>query len=1091
MLLQRARGLLDGAGATTGSSPAVADPACVVALGAAAAATTPHAHGIELSTGSYGWSRDEVPRAEPQSVDSPEVRQVVQAGPRGDLATFRLCLAGLQRELQAERECAKQMEREAERRLAAVEAQSKALQRANADLTARFEAAERKSSIEEKRIVAEVSRREDAERRESELKAEAARWRSLARESERRADALLEDVDAATHAKEEAQRRAERVQAEAAHAACAEARAISAREAVEQRVAEVEQSLDAVMAHWRKEVQAREAAEGREREAEESAAAAEARVQAAERRRNSLETELEGVRELYGEEQAKRGREEKAREEFQARVDRAEKERADMANKAAELGTSLASASAECRDQEQRAREAAQAALQHLRRKGDAVAGMDRAERGRNEARREVEELKSQLEALRKRDGDAAAAAEAGLREVEAGRRAAVERAERAEARTSSLACALDATRAQLAESTEAARAAQRKATQAERRQTEAESAEESVRGSSHALNQRVQGLNDALRREQHRSAVLEEEAGHWREQASEKGKALRDTETALQDSSARVRTSEARIAELQGELTRMQETLRERDREMEEVRAAQAQAEALASEREGEAEKERRRAQELQGELTRAHETVCEREREKEEERLRGSELWKAVSQAEASVSEREGELQKLRGALARSERRVSEYQGQEDEARHRVTDLAKEARQREKRAGLLVCAALLTARRSSQRQLQLSRALRRWRCCAVQDGAQPAAEDTHIVAAAAGGPRRSARDGEQGPTSSVGRLTQTDLSSGAVSAGPGGFHAEEGDGAALPPDRASGEEDDSLTISSSEGEEQAPVDEAAGYGPVCGAAATMWPATANSGTTGSASADTSVATSTLSRPVERGVSGGSVTGAADSDSHLHRAGGDGDSSPVGPDPERGLLGAEESDLGGERALHQGMPGSEVRQTGTSSEPPPPSPEERKNSTEGGGEEVAEPAAAAPGDAASALLTRLQDGVAVVKHGRRGKPHQRVLWLEASEAAPPRLHWSPVAGGRGGLLDALTRRGSREGSVDVMRVREVGRGMASSVLQRSGSWEREHLYATLRTPDRTVDLEFADQGDRDLLVNGLSGIQRRLRGQG
>jgi hypothetical protein len=105
--------------------------------------------------------------------------------------------------------------------------------------------------------------------------------------------------------------------------------------------------------------------------------------------------------------------------------------------------------------------------------------------------------------------------------------------------------------------------------------------------------------------------------------------------------------------------------------------------------------------------------------------------------------------------------------------------------------------------------------------------------------------------------------------------------------------------------------------------------------------------------------------------------------------------------------------------------------------------------------------------------GIEVMKHGRSGNPHRRrvfcnleltnVFWLnykvKDNKKTPPDKQL---------LLE----------DVD-----QVARGVVTDVMKRSGSKEKPHLYLSLITKTRTLDMEFSSQEERDLIADGFTEL--------
>lgn len=119
--------------------------------------------------------------------------------------------------------------------------------------------------------------------------------------------------------------------------------------------------------------------------------------------------------------------------------------------------------------------------------------------------------------------------------------------------------------------------------------------------------------------------------------------------------------------------------------------------------------------------------------------------------------------------------------------------------------------------------------------------------------------------------------------------------------------------------------------------------------------------------------------------------------------------------------------------------------------------------------------DARAQLLTRVLlrflRGFNAVKHGRRGWPHERLVWLDTT-GAELCLRWGKSEHGLA----------FPEQSASVLRlgeVRAVQVGRSTEVLRRSGAARREGLYFSILGAERSLDLEVGSEEERNELAAG------------
>eukprot|EP01028_Stygiella_incarcerata_P008264 TRINITY_DN3568_c0_g1_i1.p1 TRINITY_DN3568_c0_g1~~TRINITY_DN3568_c0_g1_i1.p1 ORF type:complete len:495 (-),score=173.46 TRINITY_DN3568_c0_g1_i1:154-1551(-) len=90
--------------------------------------------------------------------------------------------------------------------------------------------------------------------------------------------------------------------------------------------------------------------------------------------------------------------------------------------------------------------------------------------------------------------------------------------------------------------------------------------------------------------------------------------------------------------------------------------------------------------------------------------------------------------------------------------------------------------------------------------------------------------------------------------------------------------------------------------------------------------------------------------------------------------------------------------------------------------------------------------------IERLRDGHAFLKHGRKGKPHRRIVRYQEDTGL---LSWGKNP--QSLSADSYIR------DIDIL---SVSKGMSSGVLKKSGKPEKEDLYFVVSGVDRTLDLE-------------------------
>lgn len=107
-----------------------------------------------------------------------------------------------------------------------------------------------------------------------------------------------------------------------------------------------------------------------------------------------------------------------------------------------------------------------------------------------------------------------------------------------------------------------------------------------------------------------------------------------------------------------------------------------------------------------------------------------------------------------------------------------------------------------------------------------------------------------------------------------------------------------------------------------------------------------------------------------------------------------------------------------------------------------------------------------------LLDGFEVLKHGRRGSPHARLIFTDMDFK---RIFWQKVTKDNG-----KTKKAKLDQSLVLADVVQVVRGMKTEVLKRTGDVTKYERYLSLVADDRTLDMEIASDATCDFLLRGF-----------
>lgn len=108
-----------------------------------------------------------------------------------------------------------------------------------------------------------------------------------------------------------------------------------------------------------------------------------------------------------------------------------------------------------------------------------------------------------------------------------------------------------------------------------------------------------------------------------------------------------------------------------------------------------------------------------------------------------------------------------------------------------------------------------------------------------------------------------------------------------------------------------------------------------------------------------------------------------------------------------------------------------------------------------------------------LLDGFEVLKHGRRGSPHARLIFTDMDFK---RVFWQKVVAKDNGKA----KKAKLDQSLVLADVVQVVRGMKTEVLKRTGDVAKYERYLSLVADDRTLDMELPSDSTCEFLLRGF-----------
>lgn len=106
-----------------------------------------------------------------------------------------------------------------------------------------------------------------------------------------------------------------------------------------------------------------------------------------------------------------------------------------------------------------------------------------------------------------------------------------------------------------------------------------------------------------------------------------------------------------------------------------------------------------------------------------------------------------------------------------------------------------------------------------------------------------------------------------------------------------------------------------------------------------------------------------------------------------------------------------------------------------------------------------------------LLDGIEVVKHGRRGSPHARVIFCDPLFLC---VFWHKLTN------KPLERKQKLDQSIKIADIFQIIRGIKTNVLKRTGDITKYEKYLSLVTPKRSLDIEFQSDIVCDFIAKGF-----------
>jgi hypothetical protein len=104
-----------------------------------------------------------------------------------------------------------------------------------------------------------------------------------------------------------------------------------------------------------------------------------------------------------------------------------------------------------------------------------------------------------------------------------------------------------------------------------------------------------------------------------------------------------------------------------------------------------------------------------------------------------------------------------------------------------------------------------------------------------------------------------------------------------------------------------------------------------------------------------------------------------------------------------------------------------------------------------------------------MEIGIPVLKHGRMGKPHRRLLWFDMSDPSSPHLVWQDTGARNPAKVKAKDR-------LSLFEINNIMSGRAGAVFQRSGKEEHAGRYLVFSCDRRSLDIEVPSTEAREWL---------------
>ena len=187
-----------------------------------------------------------------------------------------------------------------------------------------------------------------------------------------------------------------------------------------------------------------------------------------------------------------------------------------------------------------------------------------------------------------------------------------------------------------------------------------------------------------------------------------------------------------------------------------------------------------------------------------------------------------------------------------------------------------------------------------------------------------------------------------------------------------------------------------------------------------------------------------------------------------------------------EDADKSTEKSKQEGGDGFEPSAAGT---PPPPQQEKSYYDEDVDSKYAYSPEASPPPPSmqrrgqvvrdSARLVQQLQDGILMTKHGRRGQPKRKMLFLDENKT---KLIWQELEGQRSlrkSIVMMVSSKPEEDKCVAMSDITEVRKGVQTEVMLTAHMVD-PYVSLSIVTEERTLDMTFDTHAMRDLVLRAL-----------